>query len=63
MDNKTKIVVFTKSGKKLAYYETATYEECKVAWRNYLSRSATAVSFGNFSIAVDNIDYIQVFPN
>lgn len=57
---KTKVVVYTKSGQKLTYYEKATYEECKEAWRSYLTKKAEAVSFGNFAISIDNIDYVHV---
>lgn len=60
---KTKVVVHTKSGQKLAHYENATHSATKDAWRSWLSKSGQAVSFGNFAIAVDNIDYVQVVPN
>lgn len=65
MRMETKVFVYTKSGKKLTYYDTATYEETKRKWRDYLSKKDVGVglSFGMFAIAVENIDYVHVVPN
>ena len=60
---KLKVVVYTKSGNKLAYYENGTQDEVKDAWRSFLAREREAVSFGNFSVPVENIDYVEVLPN
>lgn len=57
---KTKVLVRTKSGKSLAYYENGTYEEIKEAWRSFMTKNNEAVSFGNFVVRIDTIDYVTV---
>lgn len=63
MANRIKVVVHTKSGRRLAYWAATekTAEDIDEQWGNAIKRGG-AVTFDIYTMNVDNIDYVEVSP-
>lgn len=53
----TKVIVHTKTGKKLTYY--SKLENVEALWMNYVSTPEGSVGFGRYTIPRTNIDFVE----
>lgn len=60
MGSRDKVIVHTKTGKKLVYYPTSPFEDLKYFWLNNGVYGEGAVSFGRFIVLKSEIAFVEI---